>query len=277
MVARKGSAFRVRLFVQIFFFVLIALITLSKVLDEAGYTIPFLSTASLHALCPFGGVVSIYQYVTTGTIVKKVHESSLILMYVVILLTLLFGGVFCGWVCPLGSLQEWLGNIGRKIFKNRYNSFIPANIDKYLRYLRYGVLAWVIYATAVTGKIIFEEYDPYYALFNFWSSEITISALIILGITIIASLFVERPWCKYACPYGAFIGLGNLIRVFKVRRNSSTCINCKACDRGCPMNIKVSESNLVRNHQCITCLKCSSEQSCPVDNTIDLSLKGEKM
>lgn len=277
MAAGKSSAHRIRLFVQIFFFILIALITLSKVLSESGYTIPLLSTASLHALCPFGGVVSIYQYATTGTIIKKVHESSLILMYIVILLTLLFGGVFCGWVCPLGSLQEWLGKIGRKIFKNKYNAFIPSGIDKYLRYLRYGVLAWVIYATAVTGKIIFEEYDPYYALFNFWSSEITISALTILGITIIASIFVERPWCKYACPYGAFIGLGNLIRIFKIRRNGSTCISCKSCDRNCPMNINVSDNSAVRNHQCITCLKCTSEQSCPVDNTVDLSLKGVKM
>lgn len=277
MAVKKNSAGKVRLIVQIFFFALIALITVSKVMEEAGVVIPFLSTASLHALCPFGGVVSIYQYVTTGTLIKKVHESSLALMYIVIVLSLAFGGVFCGWVCPLGSLQEWVGKIGRKIFKRKYNSFIPTGVDKYLRYLRYGVLAWVIYATAVTGKIIFEEVDPYYALFNFWSSEVALTALVILGLTIIGSIFVERPWCKYFCPYGAFLGLGNLIRVFKIRRNPSTCINCQACDRECPMNIKVSASNVVRNHQCITCLKCTSEQSCPVNNTVDLSVKGANM
>ncbi|PKM88837.1 MAG: ferredoxin [Firmicutes bacterium HGW-Firmicutes-12] len=277
MVAKKSSARKIRLVVQIFIFALIALITLSKTLEETGIIIPFLSTASLHALCPFGGVVSLYQYITTGTLVQKVHESSLVLMYIVILLTLAFGGVFCGWVCPLGSIQEWIGKIGRKIFKRKYNNFVPAGIDKYLRYLRYGVLAWVIYATAVTGKLIFVDVDPYFALFNFWSSEVAVAALVILGLTLVGAIFVERPWCKYFCPYGAFLGLGNLIRVFKIRRNNSTCISCKACDRECPMNIKVSESKVVLNHQCITCLECTSELACPVDNTVNLSVKGVKM
>jgi polyferredoxin len=146
-----------------------------------------------------------------------------------------------------------------------------------LRYLRYGVLAWVIYATAVTGKLIFQDVDPYYALFQFWSGEVAVTALVILGLTIVGAIFVERPWCKYFCPYGAFLGLGNLIRVFKIRRNTSSCINCKACDRDCPMNIKVSESKVVYNHQCITCLECTSEQACPVENTVELSVKGVKM
>lgn len=59
MVKKSPHVRWVRPFVQIFFFVLIALFTLNKALEETAYVIPFLSTASLHALCPFGGVVSI--------------------------------------------------------------------------------------------------------------------------------------------------------------------------------------------------------------------------
>ncbi|WP_156922793.1 4Fe-4S binding protein [Desulfitobacterium metallireducens] len=96
-----------------------------------------------------------------------------------------------------------------------------------------------------------------------------------LGATIILSLFIERPWCKYACPYGAVLGFFNFFRIFKIHRKNSSCVNCKACDRACPMNISVSTTNAVRNHQCISCMKCTSEHSCPVANTVEFSTKEE--
>jgi len=265
-----------RTVIQIFFFVLIALISINHTLAESGAGIPFLSSASLHALCPFGGVVSIYQYATTGTFVQKIHDSSFILMIVGFLLALLFGPVFCGWVCPFGTIQEWFGKIGQKIFKKRrYNHFIPAKIDRWLRYLRYLVLAWVIYMTASSGTLIFAEIDPYHALFSLWSSEVAIGGVIVLALTLLASLFVERPWCKYACPYGAVLGLFNLFRIFSIRRSPGTCRLDGACDITCPMNIKVSEKTLIRDHQCITCLKCTSENICPAAGTVELTAGGK--
>ncbi len=259
----------VRRLVQIFFFGLIALIAVNHTLAESGGGIPILSSASLHALCPFGGVVTIYQYITQGSFVQKIHESSFILMIVGFLLAVLFGPVFCGWVCPLGTIQEWFAGLGRKIFgKKRYNHFIPIKIDNILRYARYGVLAWVIYMTAVTGKLIFADIDPYFALFNFWTSEVAVGGLIVLGVTLVASLFVERPWCKYACPYGAVLGVFNLFRVFGIKRQESTCKMCSLCDVHCPMNINVSSKSVVRDHQCISCLECTSEAYCPVDSTV---------
>jgi polyferredoxin len=260
----------IRTLVQIFFFALIALISVNHTLVESGQGIPLLSSASLHALCPFGGVVTIYQYATAGTFVQKIHDSSFILMVIGFLLAILFGPVFCGWVCPFGSIQEWMGGIGRKLFKKRrYNHFIPHKMDRYLRYLRYAVLAWVIYMTAVTGKLIFADYDPYFALFNFWTSEVAVFGLVILGLTLLGSLFVERPWCKYACPYGAVLGLSNFLRLFKIRRTASTCKLDGACDINCPMNIKVSSMQVVRDPQCISCLECTSEARCPAAGTVE--------
>ena len=267
---KRKTSFRT--FVQVFFFVLIALIAVNHSLSEAGRAIPILSSASTHALCPFGGVVSVYDLLTGGTFVRKTHESSLILMFVVFALAILAGPVFCGWVCPFGSFQEALGKLGKKIFKKRYNTFVPARVDRVLRYLRYVVLAWVVYMTAATGTLVFQDYDPYYALFNFWTGEVALSGFLILGLVILLSLFVQRPFCKYACPYGAVLGVFNLFRIFGIRRNAKTCIDCKACDRSCPMNISVSTSGRVRDHQCITCMKCSSEAACPVAATVELSV-----
>ena len=259
----------IRSLVQLFFFVLIALISVNHSLAENGGGIPLLSKASLHALCPFGGVVTIYQYAAAGTFVQKIHESAFILMIIGFVLAILFGPVFCGWVCPYGTIQEWFGSLGRKLFKRRYNRFIPTRLDTILRYARYLVLGWVLYMTAASGRLIFADYDPYFALFNLWTSEAAIGGVVLLALTLLGSLFVERPWCKYACPYGAVLGVFNLFRVFTIRRTPGTCKMDTACDIACPMNIIVSEKIIVRDHQCISCLECTSEARCPVADTVD--------
>ncbi len=266
----------IRKVVQWSFFVLIALISINHSLAESGGGIPLLSSASLHAVCPFGGVVSLYQFATAGTFVQKIHQSSFVLMVTGFFLAILFGPVFCGWVCPLGTIQEFVSKFGRKFFKRRFNHFVPAKWDNWLRYLRYGVLAWVLYMTAVTGKLIFSEYDPYFALFNFWSSEASLIGLAILAVTLGLSFFVERPWCKYACPYGAVLGITNLFRVFSIRRNANTCKADGACSILCPMNIPVDSQIVVRDHQCISCLECTSEAVCPVIKTVQFSTRGAK-
>lgn len=259
-----------RTIIQVIFFTLVGLIAVNHTLAEAGGGIPLLSQASVHAICPFGGVVTLYQLATLGTFVQKIHSSAVVLMVLAFGLAILFGPVICGWLCPMGSIQEWIGKLGKRIFGRKYNHFIPQSIDKVLRYIRYIILVLVIYKIAVSGLLLFANVDPYFALFHFWTGDTEIAALVILGITLVASLFVERPWCKYACPYGALLGVFNLFRIFKIRRNPDTCISCNQCDTACPMNIEVSHSGVVKNHQCISCLECTSEKNCPVPLTVEL-------
>ena len=261
---------KIRIWIQLAFFVLVALIATNHGLEESGREIPVLGAASMHAICPFGGVVSIYQWFASGTIVKKVHESSFVLMGIAFVSALLLGPVFCGWVCPFGTFQEFLARIGKRIFKRRYNNMVPRKVDRILRYLRYVLLALVLYNTAMAGKLIFADVDPYYALFQFWTGEVAITAYIALAVVILLSLIIERPFCKYACPYGAVLGIFNLFRIFGLKRNTGSCINCKACDRSCPMNLDISTKEVVRNHQCISCFQCTSgDGSCPVKETLE--------
>ena len=266
----------IRLTIQLFFLLLIFLISINHQLSEKGLSIPLIASASLHAVCPFGGVVSIYTLITEGSFIQKIHESSFVILSLVIILGIFFGPVFCGWICPLGTVQELVSKIGRKIFKNKFNKFIPYKYDKYLRFLRYIIMFQVIFMTAYTAKLSFLDIDPYHALFNLWTSEVAIGGIIVLILTLTASLFVERPWCKYVCPFGAFLGLTNFIRIFKIKRNTSTCINCKKCNSVCPMNIEIANKEAVKNHQCITCLQCTSEVSCPVNDTLMLKTKVSK-
>ncbi len=266
----------IRTWVQLVFFAWIAVLAVGKGLGEAGVDIPFLPEVSLHAICPFGGVVTLYNLAALGRYVQKIHASAVVLMTLVFALAILLGPVFCGWVCPLGSIQEWIGKIGRKLLGKRYNRVLLPRTDRVLRYARYLVLVWVVYVTARSGSLIFSDFDPYYALFHFWTGEVAPTALVILGLTLAGSLLTERPWCKYACPYGALLGLFNKIRLFKVRRRPASCINCKLCDRACPMNISVSTDTNITDHQCISCYACTSENACPVPDTVVVETRAVK-
>jgi polyferredoxin len=265
---KKGSVQKRRTVIQIIIFALIFCITTAKGMAEKNMAVPFLPEASLHAICPFGGVETIYRFLTEGLFIQKVHSASLILMVLSLITAVLFGTIFCGYLCPFGSFQEWAGKLGRKLFGRKYNHVIPEKADRVLKYLRYPVLILVLYHTAVSAKLVFQSVDPYYALFNFFTDEVAVSAYIVLGVITLMSLVIERPWCRYFCPYGALLGLFNPIRIFKLRRNRKTCTGCRQCDRVCPMNIRVSEKEVIGAMSCITCHRCLSEEACPSADTV---------
>ena len=257
-----------RLISQILFFALVGAITVNHTLGESGGGVGFIPELSLHAICPFGAVETFASLVINQELVRQLHASVMVIGAVVLLLTVVFGPVFCSHICPLGSIQEWIGKLGKKIFKKKYNRFIPQKLHNILKYLRYVVLALVLYQTYTTATLMFLNIDPYYALYHFWTGDATIAALIILGVTLLGSLFVERPWCKYACPYGGFLGLVGKISIFKIRRNESTCISCHLCSKECPMNIDVMAVKTVRSTLCNRCMQCTdAEDTCPVADT----------
>lgn len=261
---------KLRYISQIGFFILVGLIAVNHSLVESGLGLPFIGTASFHAICPLGGVEALFAFLAYDVMIPKLHESVFVMLGVILFISILIGPAVCSYACPLGSVQEWVGKIGKKLFGKKYNHFIPYKYDKYLRYLRYISLAFTVYLTSNSLKLVFLEVDPYYALFNFWSDEVTLGGLIVLGIVLLGSLFVERPWCKYACPFGAVVGLTNFVRVFKLKRDDKTCIDCGLCDKSCPMNIKISDKAVVTDHQCIACNVCTSDQVCPINDTVVL-------
>ena len=259
---------------QIFFFVFLGLIAVNHVLAESGKQLfGFIPGVSLHAICPFGAVESIISLVITGGLVQKLQMSNIVISILILLVTLIFGAVFCSFVCPLGTLQEWIGKIGRKIFKKKYNRFIPQKLHNVLRYFRYVTLAATIILTFNAGRLIFADVDPYYAMYHFFTDEITIGSLVVLGVTMIGSLFVERPWCKYACPYGAVLGIVGKFSFLKIRRKADTCNSCTLCDRQCPVNIEISKYDRIGHSSCIRCMDCVEDDNSCAHNCLTYSLK----
>jgi len=250
--------------IQAFFFVLIGMFAVNHIIGETGAApFPFLPDVSLHAICPFGAVESIMSLVTAGTLVPKLHTSTIVISAIILIMTLILGAVFCSFVCPLGTIQEWFGKLGKKIFKKKYNTFIPQKVHNVLKYFRYVSLIATVILTYNAMKLVFLEVDPYYALYHFFTDEVTIGSLIVLGVTLIGSLFVERPWCKYACPYGALLGLVGKISIFKIKRNADSCTSCGICNKKCPMNIDIQHKKVINDDLCNKCLECTDDGACP--------------
>jgi hypothetical protein len=118
---------------------------------------------------------------------------------------LLFGQVWCGYVCPFGALQELLSRLGGYL---GLRSYPDRRLDQQARLLKFVLLAAVLLAVWVSGKSTWASFDPMQHAFGGrlggWMLSLVI--LVLLG-----SLFYVRFWCRYFCPLGAFIALGNKI------------------------------------------------------------------
>ena len=91
------------------------------------------------ALCPFGGIETFWSMVVSMQLIQKIAVSSVILMAIVLVTAVVFRRSFCGYICPLGALQEFFGKIGHFFFKGK-RPVMPAVLDKPARYLKYVVL-----------------------------------------------------------------------------------------------------------------------------------------
>jgi NapH/MauN family ferredoxin-type protein len=230
--------------------------------------------ASLHALCPFGAVESLWSLAVGGKYLPKIHPSSVVLSLGLLVGALVVGGAFCGWICPLGALGDLMAWVRRKLRIKEV--VVPRRWDTVLRYGRYLVLAGILYATITTAKLWFADYDPYYVIFHLgFILEPNLAAdwpgyLIALAL-VAGSLFVPRIWCRYLCPLGGLLGLIQRISPIKVRRDAVACIGCKRCDRVCPARLHVSTGRAV-THDCTMCLRCVDV--CPAPGALDATLRG---
>jgi len=247
--------------------VLAALLALSTALGLMHQFQKGTRPVGVDALCPFGAIEAAYTLITTGAAIERVAWSSYILLLATVLAALLFRRVFCGKICAFGTLQELFARLGRGIFRRRL--VIPEAVDKPARYIKYAALAGVVAGTAITGQLFIRPYDPWATYQHLFSKELLTEfrvGLLVLAVSLVGSLFIDRLFCKYLCPMGAFLALIRRIGWFRVRRNAGTCIHCSACTKACPVNIPVETLEHVHSAECINCNLCVNV--CPVKDTL---------
>lgn len=260
----------IRIVIQLLMLTAVIIAAGSHYLSSIGIDMNWISESTFHYICPICGVTSIYQFLTSSTLfVVKMKSTLGIVIGLVIMASVLLGPLICGFICPFGAVQDFTANIGKKIFKRKYNNFIPKKVHDKLKYLRYVTLIAAFILTGASGGVMFlEKINPYHGFLSIFKGAVSVTGLSVLALVIIVSLFEQRPWCKYLCPYGAFLGLFNKIKVFRIVRKRSTCIGCRKCSRQCPMKIDVHEAEEVRELRCISCMECVDDNVCPKDRTV---------
>ncbi|HCT70423.1 MAG TPA: hypothetical protein DF409_04570, partial [Bacteroidales bacterium] len=113
----------------------------------------------------------------------------------------LFSKLFCSYICPIGTFTEWLSKQGKRF---KMNIVISGIADRLLRLLKYALLFVTFYYSVSSSELFCKTFDPYYAVFSGFSSDVVMSyAVMALLLAIPGSFFVRQFWCKYICPLSA--------------------------------------------------------------------------
>jgi NosR/NirI family nitrous oxide reductase transcriptional regulator len=171
------------------------------------------------------------------------------------------GRVFCGEICPYGSLIEFLYEVVP------LKKEIPRKIHDKLLYLKYAVLAGLVAAALYAGSIALElaEVEPFKT--TFYVRDRPWFFLAYAGILLLVSAINNRFFCKYLCPLGALTGLISHLQVFKIKRHK-LCGKCRICEKECPWQvIEVNGRGRINSMECLRCGECEmnyyDEKRCP--------------
>lgn len=147
---------------------------------------------------------------------------ALLFFVIPLIFALLFGRVFCAGVCPLGAIQELTG------FRQVR---VPRRVESVLASIPFVYLGLAVLFAATGSQFLICRYDPFVGIFRL---DAPYTMIIFGSLLLIAGIFVNRPYCRYLCPYGV---LQNIFSRFSVKHlviSPAECRNCRLCESGCP-------------------------------------------
>jgi NosR/NirI family nitrous oxide reductase transcriptional regulator len=174
--------------------------------------------------------------------------------------------VFCGWLCPFGALQELVNDTARWLRISQLT--IPSALHerliavKYLLFLGLVVVSFVSWDLAMTGT----EIEPFKAaiILRFMTEWPMVAYALAL---VAASLFIERFYCRFACPLGGGLSILGRVRMFNwLHRHMECGSRCRHCETVCPVGA-IKQSGEINMNECFYCLDCQvayyDDQICP--------------
>ena len=231
----------------------------------------------------FGWVVKIQ-------LIPAVLAVNVVVIVSLVLLTIIFGRIYCSVICPLGILQDGISRIAKKLRrKKNHFSYSPA-----IWWLRYGVLGLFIIAMIVGVGIVVSLFDPYaaygrmasnffaplYRLGNnllasfsemidsyiFYSTEVWIKSWITFGVAVITFIAVAilawrngRTYCNTICPVGTALGFLSKFSILRIAIDTDKCTKCKVCERNCKASCIDIKTTSIDQSRCVTCFNCIEE------------------
>ena len=203
-----------------------------------------------------------------------------------LVLTFLFGRVYCSVICPLGVMQDVVAFFGKKSKKNRY-SFSPE-----LKWLRYSVLviflvtvlapgvgfiAHLVAPYSAYGRIATNLFAPVYQFGNnilayiaeragsyafytvdIWVKSLTtfMIAVVTLGLIAVLAWRGGRTWCNTVCPVGTILGFFAKYSLYKPVIDTTKCNSCGLCGRNCKASCINSKEHAIDYSRCVACFDC---------------------
>jgi len=233
--------------------------------------------AGVDGWLPIAGMMNFRYWLSTGHI-PTIHPAAMFLFVVFLAISFLFRKAFCSWLCPVGTLSEYLWRAGRRVFRRNFQ--LPRWLDLPLRSLKYLLLGFFVWAVANMSAGAIDEFmrSPYgviadVRMLNFFRYLGEIAA-IVLALLALASVLVQNFWCRYLCPYGALLGIVSLVSPLRIRRSADACIDCAKCAKVCPSALPVDKLVTIKSAECTGCLECVA--ICPAEGALQMSFPSHK-
>lgn len=201
---------------------------------------------------PLRSVVDPLTSILTGGVIPY---KKLTMLLFISGLSIIGSKFFCGWVCPVGALQEIVNNISVP-FKTK----LPFNITNSIRASLF-IISLIMVFTIGSDLFTYQNILNPFELFK-WEFELVLAFLI--GVVLIASIFVYRPYCYLICPVGLLTWLLQYVSIFRMRVDRNKCNGCNRCisKSPCPAIKSILKSDIVRP-DCFSCGICI--EACPKD------------
>lgn len=185
---------------------------------------------------------------TIGAFLKTITGLSLVtvnlLLWIIPAISTFFSGrIFCGWVCPVGAMQELL-------FDEKHYKEIKPEIEKFTKFVKYPVIAVILLTAFLTDNFIGEYFMPFKAVFNLNGNYIFIGISVVW---LLLSIFIYRPFCRIICPYAVLITWISKLSPFK-RNCTFDCTSCGVCTKKCKIN--AIDNGKIEKGECIVCGDC---------------------
>ncbi|MDD2482285.1 MAG: 4Fe-4S binding protein [Lutispora sp.] len=212
-------------------------------------------------LNPYGGWSALKEYMTDSNYEYEGINKSIGLTLAILAISIIGGRFLCGWLCPLGALQDlgaWLRiKLNLPILKTINKGHNPL-------FLKYPILLSLLIISIFGYGAVIAELSPWRALLNL---PRLFSAILVP--IFFASMIIPRFFCRYLCPLGAVQTLFSTLSPLTIKVSKS-CIGCNRCLKNCPMGIKLSAKEDTISPECIRCMNCIDNCKITKDKSLTL-------
>lgn len=161
-------------------------------------------------------------------------------LLIIFLLTFLSGRFFCGYLCPIGAVQELASKV--PVPKLVLRQKVPLMLIRGVVFVVFLYMAWVLAASLL----------DYFGISDFFALTLTTGSIVFVVMLLVSTVFY-RPFCRIICPYGLLLSLAASTSLFALQRTDA-CIDCKCCERICPVDEAKAGD---RKTECYLCGRCT--------------------